>query len=218
MKRLLCIVFLVCCNLNSQNSNNQNKLLETIIEQHINSLQNLDKINPRYFIFFSAIPGMGKTTIAKKLELELKAIRITLDDGRIFLRKNNLYPLFGSDIKSMTHYLNCLLLQLKKVSKNRLIIIDDTVDSMYKHLCSIAKKFDSPTFLIKLDVSKKTAIERIKLREINPTGYLNKIDHWYNEYSKFDQKYVNYILDNEGSMQNLSIKPLTQLRSHLVKN
>ncbi len=66
MKKLLCIIPLICCNFNSQISNNQNTLLKTIIEQHINSLQNLDKINPKYFIFFSTTPGMGKTMIAKK--------------------------------------------------------------------------------------------------------------------------------------------------------
>ena len=59
---------------------------------------------------------------------------------------------------------------------------------------------------------------KIKLRKINPTGYLNKIDHWYNEYLKFNQKYINYVLDNEGNMQNLSIQPLTELMSHLIKN
>ncbi len=143
-------------------------------------------------------------------------MRITLDDGRIFLKKNNLYPLFGSDIKSMTYYLNGLLLQLKKVSKNHLIIIDDTVDSMYECLCSTAKSFNSPTFLIKLDVSKKTAIERIKSREVNPKGYLNNIDHWYDEYLKFDQKYVDYVLDNENSIRNLPIQPLIKLISHLL--
>ncbi len=216
MKKLLYIIFLAYCNLNSPDSNNQNRLLGTIIEQHINSLQNLDKVNPRCFIFFSATPGMGKTMIAKKLELELKAIRVTLDDGRIFLRQNSLYPIFGSDIDTMIYYLNRLLLQLKKTSKNHLIIIDDTVDSMYEYMCSIAKKFNSRTFLIKLDVSKKTAIERIKSREVNPKGYLNNIDHWYDEYLKFDQKYVDYVLDNEDSIRNLSIQPLIKLISHLL--
>jgi len=73
----------------------------------------------------------------------------------IFLKQNNLYPIFGSNIDSMMHYFNCLLLRLEKISKNRLIIIDDTVDSMYESLRSIAKKFNSSTFLIKLNVSKK---------------------------------------------------------------
>jgi len=35
-------------------------------------------------IIFSATPGMSKTMITKKLEFELKTVRITLDDGHIF--------------------------------------------------------------------------------------------------------------------------------------
>ena len=50
-----------------------------IFQKHLQTLKYVGKTNPKLLVFFSGAPAMGKTTIAKKPEDELGAIRLNVD-------------------------------------------------------------------------------------------------------------------------------------------
>jgi predicted kinase len=188
--------------------------LDNVIQEHKLQLHNLDKIHKPLLILFSATPGMGKTTIAKQLEDEFSAIRITLDEGRILMKKYNLYPITGTEqdkIDCIMNYANMLLRSLQKTSKNQFIILDASVDRMYSKISAIAAEHQFPTFLIQVKTSKKTAIRRIKAREKNPEGYLANIDRWYKDYLAFDSKYIDYSIENDVDGKEPVMRPLFNL-------
>ena len=185
--------------------------LDAIIQEHITTLPNLDKEHEPLLILFSATAGMGKTTVAKKIEDALGAVRITLDEVRILMKKYGVYPLTGTEqdrITCIMNYLDKLLLALEKKSKNHLVILDDTVDRMHQKIATIAANHKCPTFLIQVKASKETAIRRIKAREKDPQGYLDNMDRWYKDYLAFDSKCIDYAIDNDTDGKDPAIKPL----------
>ena len=65
-----------------------NELFADVFQSHLQILKHLDVANPRLLVMFSGTPGMGKTTVAKKLEDHLQAIRLSTDEARSLLRAN----------------------------------------------------------------------------------------------------------------------------------
>lgn len=194
MRFLITIFLLASINMGAYN-------FDTVIQEHIQKLSNLDKVNSKLLILFSATAGMGKTMLANKIEAEMQAIKVTVDDARILLKKNKIYPIEGSEqdkINCITSYLDHLISKLEQVSKNQLIIIDDSVDRLYQNFMSIAKAHKFPTYLIRIKVSKEKAIERIKKREQSPQGYLENMDRWYRDYERLNSGYIDYVIDNES--------------------
>jgi len=188
--------------------------LESVVQEHISLLSNLNKTNPPLLILFSATAGMGKTTIATMLENKLSGIRITLDQVRLLMKKHTIYPITGTEqdkISYVMYYFDTLLFTLQKNSNNQLIILDDTVDRMYQEIVTVASHYQYPTFLIRIKVSKETAIRRIKSRESDPAEYLSNIDRFYKDYLLFNQKYVDYSIDNEIDGENSGITSLVNM-------
>ncbi len=204
MRKIAVVIVIFLCN---PVLTNHDLLFDNLLETHINSLRNLEKTNADFFILFSAASGMGKTTVAKRIEHVLGAIRINLDKGRNLLEAKGLYPILGSDkerIECIIHYLSEIIIRLKKISKNNLIIVDESVDGMYEELCGVAKLFEASHFLIRFKVSKQTAIERIRSRGIQTEEHLVNIDRWYSDYLHLNTNF-DYIFENEGGIQNLDL-------------
>lgn len=180
---------------------------DNIIQEHITLLSNLDKVNPPLMILFSATPGMGKTTLATNIQNVFDAVKITVDDARKLLVKHAI-PVRGDStykslpieekIECIVNYLDQLIQEIRKTSKNQFFIIDDSVNQWHDKIQRIADKNGMQTFLIRLDVSKAKAIERIKQREQDPQGYLDAMDTWYYFYQQFDAHLVDYVFCNEN--------------------
>lgn len=179
---------------------------DSIIQEHIKLLPNLDKVNPPLMILFSATPGMGKTTLATNIQDVFDAVKITVDDARRLLVKHAITVKDDRTYKSLpieekieciVNYLDQLIQEIRKTSKNQFFIIDDSVNQWHDKIKGIAEKNEMQTFLIRLDVSKAKAIERIKQREQNPQGYLDAMDRWYYFYEQFDAHLVDYVFCNE---------------------
>jgi predicted kinase len=192
----------------------------SIIHEHMQLLGNLDKVNPPLMLLFSATPGMGKTTIATKIQDALGAVKITVDDGRKLLIKHAI-PIKGDipylslsieeKIAYIVEYLDQLINEIGRISANKFIIIDDSVNQWYDQIKSIADKHAMPTFLIRLTVSKATAIERIKQRERHPQGYLDAMDRWFHFYEKLDEHLFDYVFCNEYAFDDKQFQELLSL-------
>jgi predicted kinase len=171
---------------------------EAVFAEHVLMLNHLEVPHSPKVITFSATPGMGKTVIAKKLETALQAIRLSSDDARKLLRKHN-----ETDLSA---YLGYVVQELNKRSPNHLIILDMSIDREYNNLETIAAKEGYKLFIIRLNVPRQIAEERIKSREPNPEAYLKHMDKWYQDYLAFPQSKANFILDN--SQEEPSLGPL----------
>lgn len=190
---------------------------DSIIQEHITLLSNLDKVNPPLMILFSATPGMGKTTLATKIQDVFDAVKITVDDARKLLVKHAI-PVKGDStykslpieekIECIVNYLDQLIQEIRKISKNQFFIIDDSVNQWHDKIKRIADKNGMQIFLIRLDVSKAKAIERIKQREQDPQGYLDAMDTWYYFYQQFDAHLVDYVFCNEKAFDSKQVDEL----------
>lgn len=165
---------------------------DEVYKEHQNELQYLDVAHAPFIITFSATPGMGKTTVAKKLETCLQAVRISSDTARVLLAKH------GLKSASLSDYLMYLLKELEQTSPNHLIILDMSVDREYKLIADTAQKQHIPLFVIRLDVTKEEAAIRILKSKPNPDAYLKHLDKWFQDYQAFNPNNSNFTLTSDN--------------------
>lgn len=195
----------------TSDSTSQKAIFSKLFQEHIRSLQYLDEENPRCLILFSGAPGMGKSTVALHLEGELHALRISSDEIRTLLQQNDL------PIKLINEYLRFSLAELQKISSNRTIILDTSVDRTYDEYTAFAQKNDYGTFLIRMQLSRQDAEERIRNRdEGNADAILNGADVLWKDYELFGRRYSpDYVFDNATKSQKLATKQLVDLEKTL---
>lgn len=172
-------------------------LFEKIFEEHCHILKHLEKTHPKMIIMFSGTPGMGKTTVAKRLEEQFQALRISRDDIRNILRK------FELSLGIVEEYLPWVMQKLSLVSPNHFIILDCSIDRTYPQCMELAKKHLFETFLIRMHVDKDCAIERIKARQRqDEKALLANFDKLWQDYQLFGQStQSDYIFDNNHGIE-----------------
>lgn len=173
---------------------------------HLHTLPNKEKSNPKFLILFSGTPGMGKTTIAKKLEEHFQAIRLSTDEARLLLKANNLSPALADS------YIEWCLHAIYKELPNQLIILDRSVDRTYPTYLQFAKDFGYNTFLVRMDVQRSIVEGRIRQRGRDVHELLQAADRSWNDFEQFGKKYSsNFHFVNNASLD----EPLSQLISIL---
>lgn len=197
------------------------KIFDQIFTEHVKSIKNLELENSPLIISFSATPGMGKTTLSKILEEKLSAVRISSDEARILFKKNGRVlekEGFVLNARLLEEYFSYLIYRLQDVSKNYLLILDMNLSAFnYKKLIGLTNKFEIPLFLIRLELSKEEAINRISLREMeNKESYLKFMDKWYNDYLDFDILKCDYFLDTTLPIDEKTLKDLLDRLKPLI--
>jgi predicted kinase len=180
-------------------------LFSKIFSSHLKTLKNLNKENPPCLILFSAAPGMGKTTLAKFLEKQLSAIRISSDEIRILLKENEIDPKTFDEKNILEKYFGFLHEKLKNISKNKLIIFDANVDRIFPKISNFAKQNNYKTLTIRLTLPPEEAKKRLISREKNPENYLKHFDKWYKDYLNFNIKNSDYFLDASSKEEYFSL-------------
>jgi protein-tyrosine phosphatase/predicted kinase len=177
-----------------------------VYTMHLPTLQHKERPNPKCLILFSGTPGMGKTTIAKELEERFQAIRLSTDEARDFLRKNNL-PLSLAD-----SYIEWCLQKVAEELPNHLIILDRSVDRTYETYRQFASLYGYETFLIRMDVERSIVEERIEHRGRDAEELLQKLDRSWHDFLLFGQTYTpDFHFKNNAKLD----EPLAELVSIL---
>ena len=145
--RFFILIFFMSSFLFAEDSNS----FDLVFDEHVKSLQYLEEIKPRLMITFSGVYGMGKTTLSKKLENQLHAIRISGDEIRPILERCGFK---GCDLNKYTSY--CIQRLLNEFN-NELLIIDRNVNNNRPFYDSIARSIGAPIFSIRLTLSKESA-------------------------------------------------------------
>jgi len=159
------------------------EIFEKIFKEHSKKIKNKNISNPSLMICFSGIPGSGKTSLAKKFERKYKGVRISNDQIRRIIEKLKI-----SDLKDIIHEYDYYILE-NYPYKNKLIILDSSIDRKYKKVFEIAKKKKWKVFVIKMGFSYEEIIKRMKKREGKEFPYfLDNFKRWKRDYQNFNKK------------------------------
>jgi dephospho-CoA kinase len=188
-------------------------LIKTIHEKYTKKLKNLLVPHKKLMICFSGFSGSGKTYIAKILEERYNCVRIRTDDLREIIIK--LSPKISATDKDRIIYKYLEELFENWKFKNKLLILDRGIDRKHKKTFSIFKKQGYKIFIIRLNVSKKTAFKRAFERNKGPDQhFINEINRWIKEWKDFGKNVKSdIIIKNEGK---LDLKPLFKKLDKLV--
>lgn len=154
---------------------NEVRIIKEMGEAYIASLKNLDVIHPRLLVLFSGAPGVGKTTIARKIESEFRGLRLENDAIRRMLKQD--YP--EMELEDISH-LTYVIMQnswdwLIENSVNGLFIIDAGIDRRYSLAEELARKHGFDSVLLAFEISDEEHEKRIRVRGAHPFASLDRI-------------------------------------------
>ena len=164
----------------------------------------------KLIICFSGIPCSGKTFIAKIIEGKYKAIRVNTDDIRKIIKGLGKKYQQLLDGKYKEEILDKYLMDLLKnySFKNKLIILDKSVDRDYNKILEIAKEHNFKLFIVTVKASMKKINQRIRIKCKWPDmNFINNINRWKKEYNSFNEKIKADIIinNNQNKKPDLSL-------------
>jgi hypothetical protein len=182
-------------------------ILEIIFKEHIKKLKNLKYKKNKLIVCFSAIPGSGKTFIAKKIEKKLKAVRISNDEIRIIIKK--FYGEDPQDIlhKYLRHFFN------KYSFNNKMIILDMGIDRNFDLIEDFAKRKKYKVIIVRIVSSMNKIREAIKVRNKKSSEfkkYFKQIPRWIDENERFNKTHkADIVIHNK--FEQLDLKALCSI-------
>ena len=151
-------------------------------------LSNLDGSHSPLLVCFVGVPGSGITTISKRLEEELKGVRINSDDVQNILQVYRGKEFYKGFILEKREFIYWLVRKIIGEFKNKLVILDKGIDRSYDDVKNLAKEVDISFVVISLETSKEELINRLN----NTYGeyaknYINDLDRWIGEHKEFKE-------------------------------
>jgi len=201
------------------------KIFEKINKRFFPKLKNTNTNNLPFIIAFSGVPGSGKTTISKILEKKYKGVRIDNDELRDIISDfSGNYKLTKKDkeiiikifkfskkiyIKEMYDFSEnmikneVILYKYQKwflenyPFKNKLLILDSSIDRKYEMLLKILRKKMFKIFIIKLPFNKEMFLRRERKRNKDTSFFLKNIGRWKRDYDNLNKNVkVNFVFSN----------------------
>jgi len=145
------------------------QLREYLDSVYFEKLQNIRVPNPKIFVVFSGGSAVGKSTLARKIESDLKALVIE-NDGikRCLLKKNPLISRGNLDVLTWKYHMS-LYARIDELSPNGLVVRDGVIDWYYDRILPIFEKKNFETFSVFFNASKAKRVELIEYRGDTPT-------------------------------------------------
>jgi predicted kinase len=195
---------------------------EKVFQEHCRLLKHLQKENSPGIIAFSAVPGMGKTRIAKHLEMRLEAVRLSSDQMRTLLKNHQINPEKRDEAthqRELDHYLQYCLARLDAMHPNKLYVLDMSVDRTWGQIHALASQKEIPMFLIRVDVHREVVEKRLKEREgPQESAYLKYMDSWYRDYESLNKHHpADFTFDNNEELACDNITHLVEAISQKFK-
>lgn len=188
--------------------------LDQIHKTHCQRLNNLHVPHKKLLICFSAIPGSGKTYIAKHIEDTYKAVRLNNDDIRDIIK--NVAQTSTQIKETVQEILEAYLFYfLQSYSfENGFIIMDGSIDRIYKKLFLELEFLDFGLFIIRIQCSPIVIKQRILHRnKEGAKNYFAALRRWKKDYENFG-KYAQADILIENN-EKLNLKPLYMILNKL---
>lgn len=154
----------------------------------------------KILISFSAIPGAGKTTVAKQLAEQFNLARINKDEI------HNVMVQFSQAHNEELLKEVVQMIVDKLALLNKVILQDSSVDRRYDQMNAWAEKMSYKFIVIQIEASRETLENRI--RERNKEGapeYLKELPRWWDEHQAFLSSYkVEYVLSEQTFQTDLA--------------
>ncbi len=177
--------------------------------------KNMSFPNPKLVVCFSGVSGVGKTTLAKRLEKDLNAVRLNNDDIRLIIERGRVDRDTRELIKEQfIEYFREIFFSWP----NGAIVIDSGIDRRYQRLKEDFQKRGYPLLVISLFAPREVLEQRILQREghrAEKEGSLLLLEKWIKDKENFVREYGNEIditidatqqLDYDALMQKIHIK------------
>jgi len=180
--------------------------IDGYVHRYLAKFNNLEKPQGPLFIFFSALHGAGKSTLANKLAGDLDVFVLSLDAIKEMAEAEHL---------SYEEFLPARFQIFRKIwddvyqnHKNKVIIfdvsIDDAVDDENKVL-RISERMGIPSFIIRINVDKAEAERRIMARNRDDQARtLSQLDDLVDLHNQAEKRLkFDYIFTNDNDYEGL---------------
>ncbi len=191
---------------------------QSIHKKHLASYKNLKHPHTKTLICFAGVPGSGKTTIAKQLSKKYDAVRIDVDGlAQIILKKTkHLHGIYAPQERKLLLKMYLLWFFETYTHKNKMIILDCSVDRKYLEVWALAHQLGYPLFVIDIDVSKEQLLRHYWKRNKRAIfRYLSRLPQWRNDHDVFLHRWhPDFVITNDFP---LYMKPIYQSIDHFLK-
>lgn len=159
-------------------------------------LKYTEQKNPQLIITFSGIPGSGKSELAKKLEEKYKAIKIGNDLIRNIIYHSGVFNLSENQAEKLLQDYNEHFIRNYSF-ENKFLVLDKSMDRQYKRFFSIFEELGLKYFVIRLNINKEKAINRIMKRKGEDLLLVKKsMERWQREFEDFGKNaHYDIVLD-----------------------
>jgi predicted kinase len=186
--------------------------LKEVLSSYVREWKYIDTENSfPLMIMFSGTPGMGKSYISDQIQEHYKALIIKSDQVRRVLRFQGLSSeeKVGNQGRVIDiFYFGYLFPWIKKNAKNRLIVLDSSIDRKFMNLKGYFEKEKIPFIVIRLKSSLEEAKKKVKERESDYERYFRFFDSWMCDYEAFDKKNVDLVIETTGNLDHVNLEPL----------
>jgi predicted kinase len=161
--------------------------IQAVHEKYWPTLKYLNVPHDKLIIGFSAIPGSGKTTLAKEIAERYQGVRINKDE--VWDIAHPLEAQFqGEDYETLVrNYMSYLMQELSNYP-NGLIVNDASLDRQHEKVKEWADNNGYELFLIRIPVTREVLESRILERNKAGAGaYLEKLDNWMEDFNKLNE-------------------------------
>lgn len=139
--------------------------------------------HPPILLSFSAIPGSGKTYLAKRLMHDLHAQYMNHDDIREIIRIRGIDPegLFMPPISKI------VIDHMVQHDQNKFVILDVSLDRRWDIYFNSIKEYGATPIIIRLNPPLDVIRERLRLRDGDNSALLQQLDRFKSEFDNCSQ-------------------------------
>ena len=156
--------------------------------------------NQQLIITFSGVPGSGKSELSKKLEEKYHAVKIGNDSIRDVIYHSRDFSFSEEGAEEFLQDYNEYLIRNYSF-RNKLLVLDKSMDRQYGRFFPIFEELGLRFFVIRLNIDKKRAIERIMGRKEGEDldSIRRNMERWQIEFENFGKNsHYDVLIDGES--------------------